>query len=319
MAAEQAVVDQTVAGAPPFIDIMDHEESFQTILAAFNLSIRSRTRFCEDFPTARALMASNLSEIKAVILNQNKIFRHHTVQNQRCYITATQQNRILAFYRWTVFAIKEAGAKYNVTTVAEFNLDWISSICESYLMEDPTETPQSTAFTVEVPKFDGTNWFDVRSKIHDLLSTRIGASGIPLTYLIRTTRIAWENTEEIASLQERRIATKIHEGTSFDRDNREFHRILTNIFTGSTLEDVVRSSQGASNGIKAWEKITDNVQGANYASDLKRKADQIISGAFFDPDKMFSFEQYFQKHVRAHEIFAAADAVVPEWKKIEDL
>ena len=66
------------------------------------------------------------------------------------------------------------------------------------------------------------------------------------------------------------------------------------------------------------EKITDNVQGANYASDLKRKADQIISGAFFDPDKMFSFEQYFQKHVRAHEIFAAADAVVPEWKKIED-
>ena len=115
-------------------------------------------------------------------------------------------------------------------TVADFNLAWINSINEAYLMEDPDPTSQRTTFTVDVPKFDGTNWFDVRSKIHDLLSTRIGAAGISLTYLIRTTRLPWEDTEEIVSLQDRRIATKIHEGRSFQTDNREFHRILTNIY-----------------------------------------------------------------------------------------
>ena len=60
------------------------------------------------------------------------------------------------------------------------------------------------------------------------------------------------------------------------------------------------------------------MQGANYNSDLKRKADRIISNAFFNPDKMFSFEQYFEKHVKAHAKFAKAGAPKAEWKKIKD-
>ena len=304
--------------ADNFNDIMDHEDSFATILGAFGISVRGRERFREDFPTASALMSSTATEVKDAITSQNKIFRTHSTANQRCYINATQQNRILAFHRWTVIAVKEGLGRYDVGTVGDFSLDWIKSITEDYLIKDPEVTPQSTAFTIEIPKFDGTNWFDVRSKFHDLLSTRIGCAGLPLVYLIRAQRREWEDTEEILSLQERRIATKAHEGVAFDRDNRELHRILTNVFAGSTLEDIVRSTQATANGIAAWSKITANVQGANYHSDLKRKADRIISGAFFDPNKAFSFEQYFQKHVKAHEIFAAADAPVPEWKKIED-
>ena len=68
----------------------------------------------------------------------------------------------------------------------------------------------------------------------------------------------------------------MHEGTAFDHDNGEFHRILTNIFSGSTLENIVQSNQARTNGVKIWKEITDNVQGANYSSDLKRTADRII-------------------------------------------
>ena len=61
-------------------------------------------------------------------------------------------------------------------------------------MKDPDYTPQSTAFSVIVPTFVGTNWHDVKAKMIALLKKRVGTSGIPLTYLIRETRQTWEDT-----------------------------------------------------------------------------------------------------------------------------
>ena len=78
------------------------------------------------------------------------------------------------------------------------------------------------------------------------------------------------------NLQERRIATKVHKGNNFELDNRENFMILLNTFTSTTLDNVVRSFQKHNNGIGAWKAIISNVEGANYASELKRQGDQII-------------------------------------------
>ena len=42
----------------------------------------------------------------------------------------------------------------------------------------------------------------------------------------------------------------------------------------------------------AWKEIVANVEGANYASELKHQGDQIIENAFFDPNKNFTFENH---------------------------
>ena len=34
-----------------------------------------------------------------------------------------------------------------------------------------------------------------------------------------------------------------------------------------------------------------HLEGANYASELKRQGDQVIENAFFDPNKNFTFEK----------------------------
>ena len=119
------------------------------------------------------------------------------------------------------------------------------------------------------------------------------------------------------NLQERRIATKVHKGNNFELDNRELFRILLNTFTSTTIDNVVRSFQKHNNGMGAWKAIIANVEGANYASELKRQGDQIIENVFFDPNKNFTFEKYFDKHVKSHELHAAAQAPVPEWRKID--
>lgn len=299
-------------------NIVDDAPSFGTILSNFGLSDRAKARLVEDYPDIQSLMDSSSTDLKNVIYNQNKTFRTHSTAAQRCYITATQQSRIMAFHKWATYAIRDAGSTYTVADLPMFTRNWVDAFKEEYNAAEPETTPESTAFAVSVPKFSGTNWFDVRMKIHDLLSTRIGSAGLPLTYLIRETRDTWDATVNAQSLQHRRIATKAYDGPSFDRDNREFHRILTNLFSGSTLENIVQSNQSKANGVNTWNQITANVQGANYTSDLKRQADRIISAAFFDPDKMFSFDQYFDRHVLAHSMFLQAQAPVAEWKKIED-
>ena len=79
----------------------------------------------------------------------------------------------MAFYNWTVYAIKDAHAEYNENNSVEFDLTWINYIIDSYNMKDPDATPQSTAFSVIIPTFAGTNWHDVKAKVISLLTTRV--------------------------------------------------------------------------------------------------------------------------------------------------
>ena len=309
--------------AANFNDIMLDEQSFKDILGSqvagtdgFGLSARGVTVFTDDYATAKDLMDSDEKQIKQVIKNINSTFRDHDQANRRCYINATMTKRILAFYHWTVFAIKEGGAKYDENKVAEFDRDWISSIMDTYTMEQPEVTSQSTAFSVTVAKYTGTNWFDVRGQILQLMSTRIGHSGIPLSYILRENRREWEDTEEITSLQDRRIVTKMLEGPTFDLDNKEVYRILSNVLGSTTLEDNVNKFKVTKHGKDAWDSLTAIVEGASYADELKRQGDAIIKELFYDPTKNFSFERYYQLHARSHEIFSAAGEPVAEWRKI---
>ena len=67
----------------------------------------------------------------------------------------------------------------------------------------------------------------------------------------------------------------------------------------------------------AWKAIIANVEGANYASELKSQGYYIIENELFDPNENFTFEKYFDKHVKSHKLHAAAQAPVPEWRKID--
>ena len=81
------------------------------------------------------------------------MYSSHATVNQRCYIKTAQLNRILGFYRWTIFAVKDAHVEYDDANAASFDLVWIYSVLDEYLMPDPTVTSQNTALSVEIPRF----------------------------------------------------------------------------------------------------------------------------------------------------------------------
>ena len=118
-------------------------------------------------------MESNVEHIKYVVNLQNKMYRSHATALHRCYINTAQLNRILAFYNWTVYAIKDAHAKYDENNIAAFDHTWINSIIDSYNRNDPDAMPQSTAFLVIVLTFVETNCHDVKAKMIALLTKSV--------------------------------------------------------------------------------------------------------------------------------------------------
>ena len=298
-----------------FNDIMDDNNAWDTILTEFGLSERARQRFTEDFPTARELMLSTQTQTRDVINNQNKQYRNHSTQNQRCYISAMQMTRILAFRKWSIIAVKEGDAMYDVADVAIFNYTWITSIQEEFSHANPDPTSPGP-LPVKVPKFNGQNWYEVKAALELSLTLVYGHSGIPLSYLVRTTRQTWDDANTLTSLEQRRIATKAHKSTEFNKDNAELYRILGQEFDTTTLADVIRDVK-RSNGIRAWSEVLGNEEGANYRTELRRRAEGIVHTTFYDPNKNFGFEGYFQRHTRYHDMMAKAGAPIQKWEKIE--
>ena len=79
-----------------------------------------------------------------------------------------------------IFAVKDAGEEYDTASVTAFYCYWVDSILDEYFMEDNNVTFQSTEFLVTTPPFIGTNWYEVKSHMMQIIATRIGAECIPL-------------------------------------------------------------------------------------------------------------------------------------------
>ena len=66
------------AAGNKFANMMDSDQSFETILTSFGITQRAMNRLTKDYVTANDLMASNVEHIKSVVLLQNKMYRSHS-------------------------------------------------------------------------------------------------------------------------------------------------------------------------------------------------------------------------------------------------
>ena len=86
------------AAGNQFANMMDSDQSFETILTSFGITQRATNRLTEEYVTENDLMASKVEQIKYVVNLLNKMYRSHATALHRCYNNTAQLNRILAFY-----------------------------------------------------------------------------------------------------------------------------------------------------------------------------------------------------------------------------
>lgn len=137
-------------------DLMNSAVAWKIVLTNLNILKPAINRLVGDYETSNDLMQTYITQIRSVISTQNKMHRNHVDNGVRCYVSNAQLNRILAFYRSTILVIKEAAEVY--TSTAAFNLGWINSIVDKYLIEYSAVRPKTKSFSVEIPAFGEINW-----------------------------------------------------------------------------------------------------------------------------------------------------------------
>ena len=76
--------------------------------------------------------------MEEVIKNINSAYRNNSVVNRRCYINTIKSKRIIAFYRSSLYVMKEKEAEYDANTVHEYDFEWINLVLNFYTIETPS-------------------------------------------------------------------------------------------------------------------------------------------------------------------------------------
>ena len=104
-------------------------------------------------------------------------------------------------------------------------------------MSSESEETDTSGDTVKV-EFTGTNWYDARRSILDIIASRKSAKGISLSYITRSADGTWDDHYE--TLDERRTASYRHSGPGFAEDNKAVYHFLVQYFSKTSCNDVVR-------------------------------------------------------------------------------
>ena len=297
-------------------NILASPVAFIHMLNTCAISQRSRDVIVTDegINTLNALCYLSKKELDDMVSGINKAYKTISRANERCSIGTMVLKRIHAVRLWAKDALIE-GQKIMPDNQGTLNLlteAWRDDICNIYLSPESEET--DTSSNIDKVDFDGTNWYDARRSILDIISSKKGAKGISLSYIVRATNGAWDNDYE--TLEERRIACYRHSGPGFVEDNKAVYHLLVQYFSKTSCNDVVRTYEKSKNGKAAWNAIKKHNEGGGFKQQLIQEANEMIARARFTGNARYGLEDYFKIHVRCHLMLAESGQPMGEFQKI---
>ena len=297
-------------------NILESAVAFSTLLTTCVVSVRSRQRIIDDegIDTLNGLCSLTKSELNDMVSGINKAYKTISRAQDRCSIGTLSLKRLHAIRSWAKDALIEGQKEMfdDPFTLAALDAAWLVDIGRIYLSNESEET--DTSQDIVKVEFDGTNWYDARRSILDIVASRKGAKGISLGYLTRIDNGNWDDHYE--TLEQRRIATYRHSGPGFDEDNKAFYQLLVQYFSKTSCNDVVRHYERSKNGTAAWNAVKNHNEGGGFKQQLIQEANEQITKAKFTGNAKFGFEDYFKIHVRCHLMLAEAGQPMGEFQKI---
>lgn len=289
--------------------LQDDDASFSTILmrCGFDNPVHAQlfqTMVARNLGALAAIPRENL--VKELTSFRKTANGTSVPAARRFYLMPIQYNNIQSVRNWADIAIIQGGSVYYDHQIGLFDEEWMKQVAAEFSNESLDAAPaQTDEKAVTIPQFNGVNWHEVKDSIIRALQIKRGAAGIPLAYLVRTDRVIFSENDASLSVVEKRISSQKHSGPLFDRDNRDLYQFLANTFNNTSLSALVKGVSN-SNGLKAWEALISNCQGASYAMEVKNRAKTLLDNSFYDgKSAQFTFAQYYELHVKAHNMLQA--------------
>lgn len=165
----------------------------------------------------------------------------------------------------------------------------------------------------------GKGWTQWSLSFKNYLSTILGGSGVPLSYVIRgigdSKRAETKRTDSASLLIREAVLT----GPIFMVDNRTVYQILKNCALSTPSWEWIRRLDSKENGRDAYRKLSAHYDGPGEVRKRLALAERQIKETHYRSEQTFSFESYVTKLKGAFEVAEECDQAYTEHKKVQVL
>jgi hypothetical protein len=238
-----------------------------------------------------------------------------------------RERKLTAFRTWIEYR-KVRGQVPSSTDFAEAAITrWTARLSE---LADIKAAGDTITLSVTPKLKDFSTWetWDELFTTH-LSHVRNPTLGTPFTYLLRdpvpaqpVQTPAQQRAELLRYAQESvdvdLVATSVHTGDLFLRDNRQLFDLLQSLTIEGTCWTYIERYKAARDGRQAYLQLKLQANGTGAITVKKKRAYEQLANAHFSGRGAFTLEKYVSVHQDSHNKLATVGEPVPETKKVND-
>ena len=145
-------------------------------------------------------------------------------------------------------------------------------------------------------------WTDWEPKFENYLSTILGITGTPLSYVIRKNETP-SRIGPFANFIEECIACAPLKGTLYDADRSTVHQALVSFTTGMPSEDWIKPVHKLKDGRKSMEALRNHFSGEGNATRRIAEADRMKETLHYKNERSLTFENFLTKCQKMYNIY----------------
>jgi hypothetical protein len=206
----------------------------------------------------------------------------------------------------------------NVDRINEIDSDMAALfIKEQSELESADSITKDQLPEVAITKLTHSNWRTFKQSVLDVLSRTRGAHGIPLTYVIREQENG-DYYDVYPTIIDKLVACTAHQGMQYKTDNMQVYTFLRDKTNETPAESTVAKFRRTLDGRAAWMALIALNESESYKRQLKSTAMTMIRNAVWNgPKKKFTLNDYYNVHVKAHNMLLEADSPLSDELKIQ--
>jgi hypothetical protein len=197
----------------------------------------------------------------------------------------------------------------------------IARLTACYRLKDKEDEKEDVELPPKLQKIDKVR--DILEDIDNYLIRKLGASGLPLAYIVREVVALDPNDDPgygLPSPHEEMIARGTHTGVYYQQDNNEVWQMLRHVTHGGPGWSWVQSCQRNCDGRQAYMAIKTHYLGESYSARIRAQADNVIENSYYDgKSRSFTFERYCEVLKSAFTDIETTGEEVSETRKVRVL
>lgn len=231
-------------------------------------------------------------------------------------IPALNEFKLYGMHLWVSEKLRQGivivPGEFTAEVAAEYTSK-VRTVIETSSKKDEDIVKQPDAFTKD------TEWVSFYKLLINYLGSKTGNNQAPLSYVARKLDDPLPAGTDFDSEHERLVAMTPHTGDAYASDNGTVWTVLKQLTLKGPAYTYISQYEKTRNGREALKSLVAHYKGSSQMSKTKQGAYDEINNATYSGEKRnYTFENYVNRHTKAHQTLEEYNEPVPESKKVDD-